>query len=226
MHPPVSIPPDNSPQQEPSAPADPLRDSTRRIAHDLNNALGIIIGNLELVRMDLEPSHPAIESVMEIRKATAQARKLVGELLTNAGSTPPPAVSPSTPSLPASGRAQHILYLDDEEPLVFLTANLFKRLGYRVTGFTQAESALSAFEADPMQYDLVVTDFNLPQSTGLEVASRILAIRPLMPVILVSGEVSGTLVQQAQAVGVRHVIYKPGTVDDLCRAIHQIAGGL
>jgi CheY-like chemotaxis protein len=103
---------------------------------------------------------------------------------------------------------------------------LLKRLGYRVTGFTHADKALAAFQADPMQYDLVVTDFNLPNSSGLEIAAQLLAIRPEIPIILASGEVSGTLTRQAQLAGVRHVVYKPNTVDDLCRAIHRLANGM
>lgn len=206
-----------------------LRGSARRIAHDFNNTLGTIMGNLELVRMDLDPNHPATESVGEIRKATERAKNLVTELLAIAGAPLDSSASPSV-SAPASpppdrGNGQHILYLDDEEPLVFLATNLLKRLGYRVTGFTHADKALAAFQADPMQYDLVVTDFNLPNSSGLEIAAQLLAIRPEIPIILASGEVSGTLTRQAQLAGVRHVVYKPNTVDDLCRAIHRLASG-
>ena len=204
-----------------------LRDSARRIAHDFNNTLGTIMGNLELVRMDLDPNHPATESVTEIRKAAERAKHLVAELLTIAGapldSSANPSVSAQASPAPVRGNGQHILYLDDEEPLVFLATNLFKRLGYRVTGFTHADKALAAFQADPMQYDLVVTDFNLPNSSGLEIASQLLAIRPELPIILASGEVSSTLTRQAQLAGVRHVVYKPNTVDDLCRAIHRLA---
>lgn len=220
----------NGSELESGSTAASLRDSARRIAHDFNNTLGTIVGNLELIRMDLDPSHPASESVSEIRKATERARNLVTELLAVAGTPVDSSVSPSASATaspaPARGNGQHILYLDDEEPLVFLATNLFKRLGYRVTGFTHADKALAAFQADPMQYDLVVTDFNLPNSSGLEIASQLLAIRPETPIILASGEVSSTLTRQAQLAGVRHVVYKPNTVDDLCRAIHRLASGI
>ena len=168
------------------------------------------MGNLELVRMDLDPNHPATESVGEIRKATERAKNLVTELLAIAG-TPldsSASLSASAPASPAPTRGNG------------------QRLGYRVTGFTHADKALAAFHADPMQFDLVVTDFNLPNSSGLEIASQLLAIRPEIPIILASGEVSSTLTRQAQLAGVRHVVYKPNTVDDLCRAIHRLASGM
>jgi len=219
-----------------------LRESVRRIAHDFNNTLGIIIGNLELVRMDLEPNHPATESVTEIRKAAEQAKNLAAQLLTLTDSqlsseTTLPSErltghssssldTGSPPPSPARGNGQHILFLDDEEPLVFLATNLFTRLGYRVTGFTRFDDALSAFQTHPEQYDLVVTDFNLPNASGLEFASAILAIRPEMPVILSSGEISVQLTERARLAGIRHVVYKPNTVDDLCHAIHRVATAL
>ncbi len=233
-HPPGPLPPADAPT------SDAFRQSARRIAHDFNNTLGAILGNLELLRMDLDPNHPAMESVAEIRNATDRARSLVHELFSLIGPVPvagfemnPPSPSAGMPQAsPCStaagtelprGDGQHILYLDDEEPLVFLASNLFKRLGYRVSGFTDAQTACDAFLSNPAQYDLVVTDHNLKTTTGIEIATRMLAARPRTPIILATGELTEELSKAAIDVGIRHVIYKPNTVDALCQAIHQLA---
>jgi CheY-like chemotaxis protein len=42
-----------------------------------------------------------------------------------------------------------ILYVDDEEPLVFLVTRLLHRLGYQPLGFTHPDEALVAFKSDP-----------------------------------------------------------------------------
>ncbi len=51
------------------------------VAHDFNNILGAIIGNAALAAQDLEPRHPALESIEEIRKASRRAKDLVQSIL-------------------------------------------------------------------------------------------------------------------------------------------------
>ena len=52
------------------------------VAHDFNNILGTIIGNVALAREDLVAEHPAQESLAEVEKASARARELVQQILT------------------------------------------------------------------------------------------------------------------------------------------------
>ena len=52
------------------------------IAHDFNNLLAAIVGNLELVSMDLGTAHPAHENLEEIRRAVRRATELVQRILT------------------------------------------------------------------------------------------------------------------------------------------------
>ncbi|MBK8001634.1 MAG: PAS domain S-box protein [Verrucomicrobia bacterium] len=51
------------------------------IAHDFNNILGAIFGNVHLASLDLQPSHPASNSLGEIQKAANRARDLVRQIL-------------------------------------------------------------------------------------------------------------------------------------------------
>jgi len=52
------------------------------VAHDFNNVLATILGNVELARQDMGPGHKAAESLEEIDKAGRRARKLVQQILT------------------------------------------------------------------------------------------------------------------------------------------------
>jgi CheY-like chemotaxis protein len=121
------------------------------------------------------------------------------------------------------GSGQHILYLDDEDALVFLAKRMLERLGYRVTGFTNVPDALQAFRTEPDQFDLVITDLNMPGSSGLRFAAEIRKLRPHMPIALCSGHVSDELKQQATQVGINKVLYKPNTMEELSAVIHELA---
>ncbi|MCX8117549.1 MAG: PAS domain S-box protein [Desulfobacterota bacterium] len=51
------------------------------IAHDFNNLLMVIQGNVELGLMNLDPSHPAYDSLLKIEESTQKARGLTRQLL-------------------------------------------------------------------------------------------------------------------------------------------------
>ena len=120
------------------------------------------------------------------------------------------------------GHGQRILFLDDEEPMVFLAQRMLTRLGYQVTGYTRPAEALQAFRANPDQFDLVVTDMNMPGLSGLHVADELLKCKTDAVVVLSSGHVTDELKEQARRVGVRHVLYKPNTVEEFSDSIHRL----
>lgn len=120
------------------------------------------------------------------------------------------------------GGGQHIMYIDDEEALVELTVQILERLGYTATGFSHAHEAVNAFLADPGGFDLVVTDFNMPGTSGLDVAAQLLAIRPDLSVVLTSGYIDDELVSRAAQAGLRHVLYKPSTIPEFAAALEEV----
>jgi PAS domain S-box-containing protein len=132
----------------------------------------------------------------------------------------PPKIEPGPESVDGAGR--HILFVDDEEPLVYLATRMLERMGYRVTGHTNPHAALSEFRARPDQFDLVVTDLSMPGTSGIEVAGELLKIRPDTPVVLVSGYLKEAEIAAALAAGVREVVLKPSTVDKLGTVIQRL----
>ena len=120
------------------------------------------------------------------------------------------------------GQGKRVLYVDDDESLVFLVSRMLETAGYQVSGFDRGEAALEAVRADPQAFDLIVTDFNMPGLSGLQVAEELQRIRPELPVVITSGYITDELTASARAVGVSQVVYKPNTVDELCRTIQQL----
>ena len=133
------------------------------------------------------------------------------------------ALGPTGETRPASeGRGQHILYIDDDEAQVFLIKRMLERWGYRVSAYLEQREALDALLGGELRFDLVVTDFNMPGMSGLEVARAIRDAQPDLPVIVVSGYITDALRTQAEAAGVRELISKPHEVEELRDVIQRL----
>ena len=132
--------------------------------------------------------------------------------------------NPSTPQK-TQGRGEHVMYVDDDKALVFLVERALQRRGFRVTSFTQPRLALSALRAQPQAYDLIVTDYNMPDLSGIDLMREAQAIRPDLPVALASGYVTREIEQSAFAAGAKALIHKPNDVGELVDTVQQLLRG-
>jgi signal transduction histidine kinase/ActR/RegA family two-component response regulator len=128
----------------------------------------------------------------------------------------------SPPATPPGNSGQRILYLDDDESLVLLVKRLLERQGVHVRGFSNQDDALDALRADPTRFDLVVTDYNMPGLSGLDVAREVRTIRDDLPVAVASGFIDEELQAQAGRSGVRELIFKADAAEDLCQALVRL----
>jgi two-component system cell cycle sensor histidine kinase/response regulator CckA len=135
-----------------------------------------------------------------------------------------PAAKPVATCAPESsmGCGQRVMYVDDDEALVFLVKRLLTRKGYQVIAYTDPRQAAAALRADPMQCDLLVTDFNMPGYSGVDLLRDVRDIRPTLPVALASGYVTPEIERDALAAGARALIHKPNDVDELCTTVQLL----
>jgi PAS domain S-box-containing protein len=132
---------------------------------------------------------------------------------------------PTLERLAPPGRGEHVLYVDDDQPILLMVEALLKRLGYRVTTVEHPREALQRVRDDPTLFDLVVTDFNMPELNGLELAAELAALRPGLPVAISSGFVSDDLRNAALAHGVRALLQKEYTLEQLPPLVHHLLRG-
>jgi len=117
---------------------------------------------------------------------------------------------------------ENILYIDDEESLVQTGKQILEKLGYKVTGKTRSSEALELFKQYPEQFDLVLTDQMMPKMTGIDLAKKILDIRPDIPIILITGYSEVMTRVQLRQMGIRDLIMKPILTADLSNAIRTV----
>ena len=114
---------------------------------------------------------------------------------------------------------KNILYVDDDGTLIRLVTRLLKRRGFRVAGYTDQKEALEALRSDPAAFDLVLTDYNMPGMSGLDVAREVKAFNPNLPVAVTSGFIDEELLAQAGGAGVSELIFKADDVDVFCESL-------
>jgi len=154
-------------------------------------------------------SRPGAGSTFEVYLAATDAAGLVEE----------------RPQAPAPiGRGETVLLVDDDRPLMLLGEEMLAALGYEPAGFDSSPQALAAFRADPARFDLVLADQVMPEMTGSELAAAMHALRPDLPIILVTGYGTPVATDGLRAAGVREVLRKPLSSAELAGTLARHLG--
>jgi len=115
-----------------------------------------------------------------------------------------------------------VMFIDDEEALVKLATETLTELGCVTVGFTSGAKAIEAFLADPEQFDVVITDESMPGVLGSELIRRMRALRPTVPILLVSGYLSPAVIERAREAGATDVLKKPLLARELQLALERV----
>jgi len=120
------------------------------------------------------------------------------------------------------GNGERILLVEDEKPLMLLAEEMLAALSYEPAGFTRAAEALAEFRADPQRFDMVALDHLMPGMTGIELAKHLLAARPGIPIVLISGYTGPLLNQEALSAGIDEILTKPLDFRQLAEAMARV----
>lgn len=102
-----------------------------------------------------------------------------------------------------------ILVVDDEQSVAGFLQELLTTAGYQVEVASDGAEALAIFQRLGGEIDLVITDQTMPNLTGAELAARLLAERPDLPVILCTGYSEDVDEERAREIGIRGYLLKP-----------------
>ena len=142
------------------------------------------------------------------------------------GTTAPVAATDSTLSTVCDLAGLRVLFVDDEPGVRRLVAVALDRL--HATGTVEASpvAALSLVEGEPDRFDVVVTDFRMPEMDGEELFHRIQAVAPSLPVVITSGYADDGRVRDCLAAGASGFLAKPFTIALFAAAVrHGVEGG-
>ncbi len=127
--------------------------------------------------------------------------------------------SPSSDSALETGHRERILVVDDETQILSLCQEFLEDLGFRVE---VAENAFEAMERfNPGRFQLVITDINMPEMSGVELMRWIKGREPELPIIILTGYGTYTLMHEALRDGVSDFLDKPFALKDLEQSVEH-----
>lgn len=120
------------------------------------------------------------------------------------------------------GGKERILFVDDDVMVAEVGRQMLEPAGYRVTLATSGDQALEMVTQDPHRFDLVITDQTMPELSGEELITRLLAIRADLPFILCTGYSNRIDAEGAKALGARAFLLKPLKMLELLTRVRQV----
>lgn len=113
-----------------------------------------------------------------------------------------------------------VLVADDSSTMRKIIIRALSGLG--ITDITEAENGDAAVNLFPtVPFDLVLTDWNMPGKTGLEVIQAIRAQNKETPIIMITTEAEKRRVIEAIQAGVSDYLVKPFEADDLKQKVER-----
>jgi two-component system cell cycle sensor histidine kinase/response regulator CckA len=134
---------------------------------------------------------------------------------------------PEADALGAGGmqlpEGQGTLLLVEDEPLVMrVEQEILESLGYEVVAFPSPVEARNLFERDPDRFDLVITDYAMPNMSGLELASSLKETAPNIPILMCTGYNQNISVNELKLFGIDKTLMKPFTAIELGRVLQDM----
>lgn len=117
-----------------------------------------------------------------------------------------------------------ILLVDDDRDYLRLFGNFLQQEGFSVKCAASGEAALSILKDSNIH--LMVTDLNMPNMDGLELAKTTSTILPHLPIFLHSGNISQELPALALTAGISRVLPKPINIGIMLEAIRSELFGI
>ncbi len=117
----------------------------------------------------------------------------------------------------------HVLVIDDDSAVLELVIEALTTHGMKVHPFSEGEEAMKLL-ADPMSptFDLVLSDINMDGMDGFEVIHRVKAMKPNLPVVLMTGAASVEYTIRALRMGASNLFMKPLALRDLVKSVFHL----
>lgn len=207
---------------------DPL---TGGIAHEFNNLLIGIQGDVSLLLLETDLSHPHYERLKSIKQQVKSGRELTRQLLSLASGgkyEAQPAdldlndLIEKSSEMFGNTKKETLLIVDDEKMIVDVGVKVLKRLGYDILIAGNRKEAIETYRANQDKIDIVILDMTMA-GMGFDGAYVILkGSNPAIEAILSNGHSIKGHVNETLEGGFDGFIQKPFRMQQLSQKIREI----
>jgi two-component system, cell cycle sensor histidine kinase and response regulator CckA len=120
---------------------------------------------------------------------------------------------------PPLGEGATIRLVEDERPVRSTVRRLLERQGYEVLEAGNGQDALTLISARGAEIDLVLSDMVMPGMGGLELADRVRALSPKLPVLLMTGYTEEAITRAGERPRDEQIIEKPFTLNTMLEKV-------
>ena len=210
------------------------------VAHEFNNVLGVILGRSSMVQSRLGPRHSLWDDMEAIRLACREGAALTQQMVSFSRGAPDDVLTlelnatdaateqfvpdESRPRLVAG--TVRILLVEDRAELRDTIEQGLVGAGYQVIATGDPSMALALVEKGDLELDVLVTDVVMPKLGGRELAARVVALRPNVRAVFMSGYESkpAGFSREPPTREHRAELRKPFTIATLTHAIERVLG--
>ena len=120
-----------------------------------------------------------------------------------------------------------ILIVDDSSTMRRIIGNVVQQLGVAKDDFDEAEDGVVAWKLfqENDTYDVVLTDWNMPNMNGLELVKTIRSVNKTIPIVMITTEGGKGEVITALKAGVNNYIVKPFSAEILKEKLDGLVKG-
>jgi|ERR1700722_1110746 len=113
-----------------------------------------------------------------------------------------------------------ILVADDENIILRFMTVVLAQASYHVDAAEDGAIAWTALQARP--YDLLITDHNMPNVTGVELVRKLRSARMALPVVMVTGILPSHELAQSPSLQVAATLGKPFEIAELLATVGNV----
>jgi signal transduction histidine kinase len=116
-----------------------------------------------------------------------------------------------------------VLVVDDDPKLLYILKRILEIDRHEVTISSGGLEAVRLFTSQPDGFDLILTDIQMKDLNGWEIAQAVRVLRPDLPLIVITGGAADLQPEKLQQYAITEVVTKPYSLDDMQSLLRKLA---